>query len=116
MQFYSKRNLNFLLHEVFNIEDLSEYKFFEDHNRETYDMVLDACADIAKNKLQPILVEMDRVAPDFVDGRIKVHPDMRGLMKEFGEGGQGQDDGQERLGPARCYHADLATVNQAGQS
>jgi alkylation response protein AidB-like acyl-CoA dehydrogenase len=87
MQFYSKRNLDFLLHEVFNIEGLSEYKFFEDHNRETYDMVLDACADIAKNKLQPILVEMDRVAPDFVDGRIKVHPDMRGLMKEFGEGG-----------------------------
>ena len=71
MQFYSKRNLKFLLNEVFNIEHLSKYPLFSDHNKETYDMVLSACEDIATNKLQPLLVEMDRNAPEFVDGRIK---------------------------------------------
>ena len=87
MKFYDKQNLNFLLHEVFNIQDLSKHSFFADHNKETYDLVLDACADLATNKLRPILVEMDREAPDFVDGRIKVHPAMKDLMKDFGEGG-----------------------------
>lgn len=87
MKFYSKRNLDFLLHEVFNIEDLSKYPLFADHNRETYKMVLDACSDLATNKLQPILTEMDRQAPEFKNGRITVHPAMKGLMKDFGEGG-----------------------------
>jgi len=87
MKFYSKENLDFLLHEVFNIQELSKYPLFADHDKETYDMVLGACADFATNKLQPILVEMDRNAPDFIDGRIKVHPDMKEIMKEYGAGG-----------------------------
>ena len=87
MKFYSKKNLHFLLHDVFQIENLSQYPFFEEHNKETYNMVLDACTDLSTQKLRPILTEMDRNAPDFVDGRIKVHPDMKKIMKEVGESG-----------------------------
>lgn len=87
MKFYSKKNLDFLLHDVFEVEELSKYPLFAEHNRETYDMVLDTCTDLSANKLQPILTEMDRAAPDFVDGRIKVHPAMKDLMKDFGQGG-----------------------------
>lgn len=87
MKFYSKKNLHFLLHDVFQIENLSQYPLFEEHNKETYNMVLDACTDLSTQKLRPILTEMDRNAPEFVDGRIKVHPDMKELMEAFGEGG-----------------------------
>lgn len=73
--------------DVFQIAALSDYPFFADHNEETYDMVLAACANLAQHKLRPILVEMDREEPSFIDGRIKVHPAMKALMKEFGEGG-----------------------------
>lgn len=87
MKFYSKKNLHFLLYDVFQIENLAQYPLFEEHNKETYNMVLDACTDLSTQKLRPILTEMDRNAPDFVNGRIKVHPDMKELMQAFGSGG-----------------------------
>ena len=87
MQFYSQENLNFLLYEVFDIDRLSNFELFEEHNRESYDLVLDACKSLSEKKLRPILKEMDEQEPQFKDGRIKVHPQMRELMKLFGEGG-----------------------------
>ena len=41
-QFFSKRNLQFLLYEVFDTELLTKYEYFQDHARETFDMVLDS--------------------------------------------------------------------------
>lgn len=87
MQFYSQENLNFLLYEVFDIDRLSNFELFEEHNRESYNLVLDACKSLSEKKLRPILKEMDEQEPQFKDGRIKVHPQMRELMKLFGEGG-----------------------------
>lgn len=87
MQFYSRKNLDFLLNDVFQLTKLSEYDYFSDHNEETYKMVLDACTDLATNKLRPILSEMDRQAPEYVDERIKVHPAMKEINQAFGEGG-----------------------------
>jgi len=87
MKFYSQRNLDFLLHEVFDVNKLSEYPLFEDHNKETYDMILQACQQFAASKLQPILREMDVQAPTFENGRIQVHQDMEAIMQEFGRGG-----------------------------
>lgn len=87
MRFHSKNNLNFLLHEVLNIGDLAKHSFFADHNREGYDMILEACANIGATKFRPILREMDSTPPEFKDGRIKVHPSMRQIIKDIGEGG-----------------------------
>ncbi len=87
MQFYSRKNIDFLVYEVFDLEALSKYQFFEEHNKETYDLVLDACTDLATQKLQPLLVEMDVAEPSFENGRIIVHPKMKELMPAFGEGG-----------------------------
>lgn len=87
MKFYDRRNLDFLLQEVFKIEELSNYDYYKDHNWETYKMVLDACSDLAAQKMRPILREMDENAPELKDDRILVHPQMKELMKAFGEGG-----------------------------
>jgi alkylation response protein AidB-like acyl-CoA dehydrogenase len=87
MQYYNRRNLDFLLREVFDIEALSQYDFHQEHNWETYKMVLDACTDLATNKMRPILREMDEEAPELKDDRILVHPQMKELMQAFGEGG-----------------------------
>jgi butyryl-CoA dehydrogenase len=37
--------------------------------------------------MKPKLTEMDKNPPEYVNGRVKVHPMVRGLMKECGEGG-----------------------------
>jgi butyryl-CoA dehydrogenase len=86
-KFYSHRNLQFLLHEVFKVEELTKFPGFDDHDRETFDMILDTAGQIAKEQLYPYCQEMDKEPPKFVDGRIKVHPMVGDWMKQAGEGG-----------------------------
>jgi butyryl-CoA dehydrogenase len=86
-KFYSHRNLQFLLYEVHNVEKLTKYTGFDDHDRETFDMILETAGQIAKDQLYPYCEEMDKEPPKFVDGRIKVHPMVGNWMKQAGEGG-----------------------------
>lgn len=85
--FYSKENLRFLLHEVLRIADLCKYKYFQEHNRENFDLILEAADSLSVHHLRPILLEMDRNPPLIEKGRIKVHGKMPELMKKFGEDG-----------------------------
>ena len=86
-QFYSKRNLQFLLYEVFDSESLTQYPYYQDHARETFDMVLDSAEQISEKLLKPLLTEMDRKEPQLVDGKIKIHEGMFPILKKFGEDG-----------------------------
>ncbi len=86
-QFYSKRNLQFLLYEVFDTESLTQYNYYQDHARETFDMVLDSAEQISEKLLKPLLTEMDRKEPQLVDGKIKIHEGMFPILKKFGEDG-----------------------------
>ena len=85
--YLSPRNLRFLLHEVFHVGDLCQYPYYADHNGETFDMVLDAAKQLADKLLLPLFREMDRQPPEYIDGRITVHPQVRTLMRAYGEGG-----------------------------
>lgn len=86
-KFVSKRNLDFLFHEVHGVERLSTLPYFEDHSRETYDLVMDTALKLARNLMYPYLREMDEKAPVIENGRVKVHPVVKTMMKEWGEGG-----------------------------
>jgi butyryl-CoA dehydrogenase len=86
-KFYSKENLQFLLHHVFPLKDLCERELFKQHTVENFDMILEAADSLSANHLRPILVEMDRNPPYLENGKIKVHPKMRSLMKTFGKDG-----------------------------
>lgn len=86
-KFYSKEHLRFLLYDVHNAEQLLQYDYFSDHDKESFDLFLDATEDMAKEHLLPIFTEMDREEPQLVDGRIRVHPNMRGIMRMMGDGG-----------------------------
>lgn len=85
--FFSKRDIQFNLYEVFNSEALTQYSYFQDHNRESFDMVLDAAHQIAEKMLYPLLTEMDRKEPQLVEGKIRVHPGMKPIVKQFGQDG-----------------------------
>lgn len=86
-KFVSKRNLDFLLYEVHGVERLSQLPYFGDHTRETFDLVLDTALKLARNLMYPYLREMDEKAPVLEDGQVKVHPVVKTMMKEWGEGG-----------------------------
>ena len=86
-KFISERNIKFLLYEVFDVESLTEYEYYREHNRKMFDMVLKAAVKLGKDLLFPIFEEMDRQQPELLNGKVKVHPSVKTIMKEFGEGG-----------------------------
>lgn len=86
-QFVSMRNLKFLLYEVFQVEDLCQFPFFEEHSRDIFDLTLETALKMGQDLLRPAIREMDQNAPAFIDGGVKVHPAVRAFMKESGEGG-----------------------------
>jgi alkylation response protein AidB-like acyl-CoA dehydrogenase len=86
-KFVSERNIKFLLYEVFDVESLTQYEYYSQHNRKMFDMVLKAALKLGKDLLFPIFEEMDRKPPELVNGEVKVHPAVKSIMKEFGEGG-----------------------------
>lgn len=85
--FFSKRDLQFNLYQLLDVEQLVQYPYFQDHNRESFDMVLDAAEQIADKMLRPLLTEMDRNEPQLVDGKIRVHEGMKAITRRFGEDG-----------------------------
>ena len=85
--FYSKRDLQFQLFEVLNSESLTKYEYFQDHNRESFEMVLEAAEGIATKMMLPLLTEMDRNEPQLVDGKIRIHEGMKAIIKKMGEDG-----------------------------
>lgn len=86
-KFVSERNLKFLLYEVFDAPSLTQYPYYEDHSQEMFDLLMDTAMRIGKNLLYPYLKEMDKNPPEFVDGCVHVHPIVKTIMREFGEGG-----------------------------
>ncbi len=85
--FYSPRDLRFQLYEVLKADTLTQLPHFADHDRESFEMVLDAAGQIGETLLRPLLTVMDRDEPQLVDGKIRVHPQMRAIIKQFGADG-----------------------------
>jgi alkylation response protein AidB-like acyl-CoA dehydrogenase len=86
-KFVSMRNLKFLLYEVFDTVALTRSPYYNQHNQKSFDLVLDAAMKLSQKMLYPILGEMDRKEPVLEDGQVKVHPAVRKIMREFGDGG-----------------------------
>jgi butyryl-CoA dehydrogenase len=81
------RNLRFLLYEVFDAESLRRCPYFQDHDRGVFDLVLDTAVKMGRDLLYPCFAEMDRQAPVFASGTVRVHPAVRELMRACGQGG-----------------------------
>jgi len=86
-KFISKRNLKFMLYEVGDIESLTRFDYFAQHNRKAFDLILDATVRLAADLMRPILQEMDRQQPQLENGCVRVHASVRHIMRECGQGG-----------------------------
>jgi butyryl-CoA dehydrogenase len=122
-KFISMRNLKFLLYEVFDAVSLGKYSYYRQHNKKMFDMVLDAGMKLATKLLWPAFEEMDRHPPELVSGRVKVHPQVREIMKQFGEGGwiaatfpETFDGGQLPSLVANCCHMMFSAANYSAHA
>lgn len=86
-QFISLRNLQFLLYEQLDAAGLTKHPCFADHDRETFDMVLETAMRMGRGMLFATLGEMDKRPPEFRDGKVFVHPVVAQVMKACGDGG-----------------------------
>lgn len=85
--YFSKRNLQFLLHEVFKAEELAAYPYFSAHDRETFNMVLDSAAYIADTHMFPYLKSVDKEQPELKNGKVAVHPKIKDYLRAVGDAG-----------------------------
>lgn len=85
--YFSKRNLQFLLHEQFRAEELTQYPRFSAHDRETFNQALDAMTYIADTLAFPYLKEVDKNQPQLINGQVKVHPKVHEYIRAMGENG-----------------------------
>jgi alkylation response protein AidB-like acyl-CoA dehydrogenase len=86
-RFYSQRNLAFLLYETIDLTSLTEYDHFRDHRRQSFDMILKAADKLARDLFFPIFEDMDRNPPALEKGEVIVHPGVKRILKELGDGG-----------------------------
>jgi hypothetical protein len=84
-KFVSKRNIQFMLDEVFDLQDLTRYSYYADHSRETFQMILDTALKLAANLMFPVLKDMDRESPEWKDGTVQVHPAVKQYLQEMGQ-------------------------------
>lgn len=86
-KFVSDRNIRFMMNEVFDLNQLTRYPHFSEHNDTVFQMIVDAASKLAEKELYPLLREMDQKQPTFENSAVKVHPKVKKLMKTYGEGG-----------------------------
>ncbi|MBP1761843.1 MAG: acyl-CoA dehydrogenase [Firmicutes bacterium] len=87
-KFASRRNIDFLISEVFDVVSLNRFPYFKDHDEETFKMILDTAMKISADMMFPYFKEMDVNPPYWENGKVHVcKKAMVPFLKEMGEGG-----------------------------
>ena len=85
--YFSRRNLDFLLHEVFQAADLTKYDYFNAHDKETFSMAIDSMTKVADNLMYPHFKDIDRNQPELKDGKVTVPASIKAYIKAMGDAG-----------------------------
>lgn len=85
--FIDRKTLSFLLYQVHDVESLCQLPYFQDHSKETFEMILDSATQIAEKLMFPTLTAVDRQEPQLVNGEVTVHPIVKEYLQAMGESG-----------------------------
>jgi alkylation response protein AidB-like acyl-CoA dehydrogenase len=81
------RDTRFVLYEQLGIEDLCSAEKFQDHSRETFDMILDTAEKLAVNEFAPVNMEGDAVGCVWENGVVKAPQAFHAPFRKYCEGG-----------------------------
>jgi len=79
--------IKFLLHEVYDIDEVLKLPRFNDYDAESIDMLIDSSKDFADKELHPYSKELDKHGVKYKDGTITAHPQVGIVMRKSGEKG-----------------------------
>ncbi|MGQ0465283.1 MAG: acyl-CoA dehydrogenase [Sporichthyaceae bacterium] len=83
----SRADVEFLLYDWLQIEALTKRERYAEHSRETFDAVLQVCAQIAAEKLAPHNRLNDLQEPAVVDGAVRLNAAVREALDAIAETG-----------------------------
>jgi len=81
------RDIRFILYEQLGIENLCTAERFQDHSRETFDMIIDTAEKLAVNEFAPVNQDGDAVGCVWEDGAVKAPPSFHAPYQKYCEGG-----------------------------
>ncbi|RLC33679.1 MAG: acyl-CoA dehydrogenase [Deltaproteobacteria bacterium] len=90
----NRRDADFVLHEMLNVEELSKYEKYADYNRKTIDMVVSEARNLALKELLPANEEGDKQGCVFENGQVKTPESFKRIFDLYREGewiGAGED-------------------------
>jgi len=86
-QLINNRDLEFQLYELFDVEALFSRDRFSEHNKETFDAVLQTAEKIATKHFLPHNHLADQNEPKFVDGKVEMIASVKEAFDAFREAG-----------------------------
>ncbi len=81
------RDLRFLLYDVLDVERLTESGRFAEHDRSTFDAVLEQAATLAADVFAPFAARLDAEEPTFDGERVLTIPELPAAIAAYVEGG-----------------------------
>jgi alkylation response protein AidB-like acyl-CoA dehydrogenase len=90
----SRRDLDFLLYEWLDVLSLTQRERFTEHNRETFDAVLDLCERLATDEFATHNKKSDQHEPEFDGNSVSMIPEVGVALQAFCDAGlmaAGQD-------------------------
>jgi len=83
----SRRDLDFMLYELLDVESLTKRERFAEHSRETFNAALDTCEQIATDLFAPHNKKSDQQEPHFDGETIHIIPEVKTALKAFCDAG-----------------------------
>ena len=83
----NRRDVNFLLYEVFDLGELLRAPRYDAYDREAIDAMLDSAERIAEDKYLPCAAELDANEPEFDDGEVRSPAVVHGALDAYAAAG-----------------------------
>lgn len=86
-QLINDKDLNFLLYDVFNAEELTQFPRYTEHDASTFNSILDTAKGIATDFFAPHNAKADAEEPQFDGQKIITIPELKTAWKQFADAG-----------------------------
>ena len=83
----NRRDIEFLLYETLDVEELTQREHFAEHDRGTFNAVIDAAQKLAIEEFEPHAAELDANEPRLENGKVTIIPQVKQALDRFSEGG-----------------------------
>lgn len=86
-QIVNRRDIQFLLYELLELDQLLATPHYADYDRATLEAILDVAQQVAEEKFLPYAAALDANEPLFVGGKVDMMPEVRTALAAYADAG-----------------------------